>query len=180
MDWLPAGGCWLVQLARWCQLSSCAPAMLWTVKAAPPLSEAFRHSAIAERDELVRRFHAARERADELTAEAAESAAEADRYLRAAREIGELLGLEDQLSLVEAGSELRGQRLREVAEQVLRRNFREGDIVHYKAWASLVVDEGYSIGGKNPAATFLTQIASSNSVTRVGRRTGRYRVRPAA
>jgi hypothetical protein len=146
----------------------------------PPLSQAFRQSAIAERDEMVRRYLEARERANDLELRTTEAVAQAESYARAAREIGELLGLEDQLSIVELGSELRGQRLREVAVDVLQRHFNDGDIVHYKQWFELVVAEGHRIGGKNPNATFLTQIAAIELVQRVGRRTGFYEFRAAA
>jgi hypothetical protein len=40
----------------------------------------------------------------------------------------------------------------------------------------LVVANGYRIGGKDPVATFLTQVARVESVERVGRRSGLYRL----
>jgi hypothetical protein len=51
---------------------------------------------------------------------------------------------------------------------------------HYKQWYKLVVGEGYRVGGKNPAATFLTRVARVETVERVGRRSGLYRLRAAA
>jgi len=96
------------------------------------------------------------------------------------RELGELLEIEDQLSLTQLSDELRGQRLREVAAAVLWRHHRAGDIVHYKEWFQLVVTEGHQIGGKNPVATFLTQVARVDTVERVGRRSGLYRLIDAA
>lgn len=104
---------------------------------------------------------------------------EADRYARTIRELGELLGVEDQLSITELSDELRGARLREVAADVLWRNFHAGDVVHYKQWLACVVAEGYRIGGKNPTATFLTQVARVDSVERLGRRSGLYRLNAA-
>jgi hypothetical protein len=150
------------------------------VKKLPPLSDAFRASAMAERQELIDRYREARARADELEAAATEAAAEAERYAQSAREIGELLGLENQLSLVEFGRELRGQRLREVAIDVLQRHFKAGDRVHYRQWLELVTSEGHRVGGKNVNATFLTQVARIGLVQPVGRRTGLYEVRAAA
>ncbi|MBA3842762.1 MAG: hypothetical protein H0X39_09110 [Actinobacteria bacterium] len=94
--------------------------------------------------------------------------------------MGELLGIEDQLSITDLHDDLRGQRLREVAAKVIRQHFREGDVVHYKQWFDLVVADGYRIGGKNPAATFLTQVAHIGTVERMGRRSGLYRLKSAA
>jgi hypothetical protein len=51
-----------------------------------------------------------------------------------------------------------------------------GDVVHYKQSFELVAADGYRIGGKNAAATFLTQVAPVDSVERVGRRSGLYRL----
>jgi hypothetical protein len=86
------------------------------------------------------------------------------------------LELEDQLSIVALSDQLRGERLREIAAQVLWRHFRAGDVVHDKQWFDLAVAEGYRIGGKNPAATLLRQVARVDSVERVGRRSGLYRL----
>ena len=96
------------------------------------------------------------------------------------RELGEILELEDQLSTVDLSDELRGERLRAIAAEVLWRNFRAGEVVHYRQWFDLVVADGYRIGGKNPTATFLTQVARVDSVERVGRRSGLYRLVSAA
>jgi hypothetical protein len=143
----------------------------------PTLSPDFRVSALTEREELVARYQECRERHEHHTAAANEAALEAERYLRTIRDIGELLGLEDQLSIVELTEELRGERLREVAADIVFRHFRPGEQFHYKQWFELVVSEGHRIGGKNAAATFLTQVARIKDVERVGRRTGLYRIR---
>ena len=107
---------------------------------------------------------------------AEEAAREAERYAQTIRELGEILGIEDQLSIADLSEDLRGERLREIAANVVWRHFRQGDVVHYKQWFDLVVADGYRIGGKNPPATFLTQIARVDSVERVGRRSGLYRL----
>ncbi len=140
----------------------------------------FREAALAEREELVARYEECRARHDEHAALAAEAAREAERCLRTIRELGEMLQIEDQLSLTELSDELRGQRLRAVAADVLWRHFKAGDVLHYKQWLELVVSEGHRVGGRNPAATFLTQIARIETVERVARRTGLYRVVAAA
>jgi hypothetical protein len=142
----------------------------------PDLSEEFKRTAALERGSLLARYEECRRKSDHHEQLAAESSREADRYARTIRELGELLGIEDQLSLTELSDQLRGERLREVAAKVLWRNFSAGDVVHYKQWLELVVAEGYRVGGKNPSATFLTQVARVESVERVGRRSGLYRL----
>jgi hypothetical protein len=47
--------------------------------------------------------------------------------------VGRPLGIEDQLSLNELSDDLRGERLRAVATDVLWRNFHAGDVLHYKS-----------------------------------------------
>ena len=140
------------------------------------LSEPFRTSALAERQELVELYEAARQRHEEFLFKAERAALEADRLLRTIRELGELLGVENQLSITGLSEELRGERLREVAARVAFEHFRAGEQFHYRRWFSLVTEEGYRIGGKNPAATFLTQVARIDGVVRVGRRTGLYEI----
>ena len=143
----------------------------------PSLSEEFRGTALAERDKLIARYESARDRHDNLLQEANGVALEAERYLKTIRELGEILGIEDQLSITELTPELRGERLREVAAEIVFRHFNPGDPpFHYKKWLDLVVSEGHRIGGKNQAATFLTQVARVEGIERVGRRTGLYQV----
>jgi hypothetical protein len=149
-------------------------------KLAIQLSDEFRASAALEREKLLVLYNECRARHDQHAALAAEAAREAERYGRTIRELGEILELEDQLSMVELSDELRGERLRDIAADVLWRNFRPGDVVHYRQWFDLVVADGYRIGGKNPTATFLTQVARVESVERIGRRSGLYRLVAAA
>jgi hypothetical protein len=140
----------------------------------------FRASAAAEREKLLGLYETCRARHDHHAALAAAAAREAEGYARTIRELGKILELEDQLSMVELSDELRGERLREIAAEVLWRNFRAGDVVHYRQWFDLVIADGHRIGGKNPTATFLTQVARVQSVERVGRRSGLYRLVAAA
>jgi hypothetical protein len=140
------------------------------------LSAEFKATAAAEREKLILRYEECRARNEEHAARAAEAAREAERYAKTIRELGELLEVEDQLSIVGLSDQLRGERLRETAVEVLWRHHRAGDVVHYKQWFELVVADGHRIGGKNPAATFLTQVARIDSVERVGRRSGLYRL----
>jgi hypothetical protein len=140
------------------------------------LSAEFKATAAAEREKLIVRYEECRARSEEHREIAAEAGREAERYAKTIRELGELLEIEDQLSIVGLSEQLRGERLREIATEVLWRHHRVGDVVHYKQWFELVVADGYRIGGKNPSATFLTQVARVESVERVGRRSGLYRL----
>ena len=140
------------------------------------LSPEFKATAAVERDALMQRYDECLARSEQHAALADEAAREAERYAKTIRELGEILEIEDQLSIVPLSAELRGERLRDIAADVLWRHFRAGDVVHYKQWFDLVVADGYRIGGKNPAATFLTQVARVDSVERVGRRSGLYKL----
>lgn len=145
-------------------------------KAPIELSPEFKAMAAAEREALLKRYDECKARSDHHAELAAQAMREADRYARTIRELGEILEVEDQLSLVDLSDQLRGERLRDVAAEVLWRHHSAGEVVHYKEWFQLVVADGYRIGGKDPSATFLTQVARVESVERVGRRSGLYRL----
>lgn len=111
-------------------------------------------SATAERESLARRYDECRARCDHHVSIAEEAARGAERYSRTIREFGEILGIEDQLSGIDLSDDLRGERLHEIAPEVIWRQFRE---------ASSSITSGGSTslsptdtGGKNPTATFLT------------------------
>ena len=92
---------------------------------------------------------------------------EADRLDHRVRELDELLGRAPQLRLDLQSRYLQGQRLREEATRILleRRGLRVA--IHYRDWYALVKDEGVMVGGKDPLATFLTQVTRSPVVVRV-------------
>lgn len=160
-----------------------------------PLPSAGRHSfrvvAVADRDlrlaealtqeyrALQARVQQGRERAERLRelAEQAEEQATGDEKLL--RDLAGVLGQSAQTSLDELNGRLRGQRLREVAVEVLREQHRAGEPIHYRAWFDLVRRQGYAIAGKDPLATFLAQISRADSVESVGRRSGLYLLRAA-
>jgi hypothetical protein len=148
----------------------------WVAYTEISLADAVKATAALEREKLVERFNECRARSERYQELADQAAREAERYAKTIRELGELLELEDQLSLVGLSDDLRGERLRAVAAEVLWRHFAAGDVVHYKQWFELVVADGYRIGGKNPTATFLTQVARVESVERLGRRSGLYKL----
>jgi hypothetical protein len=146
------------------------------VASSPSLSDSFVESARAERDKLIGEWRTCVARHEDHARLAEEAAAQAAGYAQTIRELGEMIGAEDQLSIVELSDDLRGEQLRDIAARVLWRHFRAGDIVHYRQWLDLVVAEGHQIGGKNPTATFLTQVARVETVERVRKRSGLYKL----
>lgn len=99
--------------------------------------------------------------------------------LRLLGQLDEMLGVAPQLSMTEADEALRGQRLRDVAIKILRSHRGEAVAVHYREWYELVVHEGHRVSGKDPVATFLTQVSRAPEIESVGRRSGLYRLRVA-
>ena len=57
-------------------------------------------------------------------------------------ELAALLGRAAQLRLEDLDRRLRGQRLREVAMEILRREVGPGAPIHYKEWYGLIESEG--------------------------------------
>jgi hypothetical protein len=98
---------------------------------------------------------------------------------RLLRQMDELLGLAPQLALEALNGELRGQRLREIAVQLLRERKGIGAEIHYTDWFELLTKAGVRVGGKAPMATFLTQIGKAPEVESVRPRSGLYRLKSA-
>lgn len=71
-------------------------------------------------------------------------------------------------------------RLREVALDVLRERFAGADPIHYRVWFDALVESGYRVSGRDPLASFLTQVSRIERVEKVGNRSGLYRLRVAA
>jgi hypothetical protein len=71
---------------------------------------------------------------------------------------------------------VRGRQLRRVATQLLWRTSRDGE-VHYREWFERLLAEGYAVGGRDPLASFLTNVRDSPAVVR-GERPGFYRLDP--
>jgi hypothetical protein len=143
------------------------------------LSEGAREVIAAERETVVLRVEELRRQSQSLHAvveQVDDDLASAERLLR---RMDEVLGLAPQLAIEDIGGELRGQRLREVAVAVLRQERGVGVEIHYTDWFDLLAREGIRVGGKNPAATFLTQIGKAPEVEAVRPRSGLYRLRAA-
>lgn len=141
-----------------------------------PLAEALR----AEHLQMMVRLERSRARAQrlrDLADQAAEQVAADERLLGS---MAEVLGISQQTTIEELGGALRGHRLRAVAVAVLQKHHSPGVEVHYREWYDLVASEGIAVAGKDPLATFLSQISRADAVEAVGRRTGRYRLRAVA
>jgi hypothetical protein len=133
------------------------------------------HEALLdEYRELARSIAEQRERAERLRALADQATAHAEEQERSLRDLAELLGLGPQLRLEELDTRLRGQRLQEIAVRVLSERQPAGEPIHYKQWYALLREVGYSVGGKDPLATFLACVSRSPHVQAVGRRSGLY------
>jgi hypothetical protein len=115
-----------------------------------------------------------RERAERLQDLADDARIQAEAQEAALRELGELVGIDPQLRLEQLDSRLGGQRLQQIAVQVLTEQNLGGEPIHYKAWYRLLREAGYVVSGKDPQATFLTSVSRSPHVRSVGNRTGLY------
>lgn len=125
---------------------------------------------------LLVRVQGQREQADRLRslAEQLEERTAADEHLLV--ELAAALGLSAQLRIEDLSPRLRGQRLQEVALQVLEIHWGGEREIHYRQWFELVQEQGHRIGGKDPLATFLAQVHRAPGVVSAGRRSGRYQL----
>jgi hypothetical protein len=129
-----------------------------------------------ERESVVARVQELREQSRRLHALTDQIDAELEESLRLQRGMDEMLGLAPQLSLDASDGELRGKRLREIAIEILRQSTFAEQTIHYRDWYQLVLAAGIRVAGKDPIATFLTQIARAEGVVSLGRRSGLYRL----
>lgn len=144
------------------------------MNAAAAASNEPRAALMHEYGELARSIANQRERAERLRALADQATAHAEDQERSLRDLAELLGIDPQLRLENLDTRLRGQRLQEIAIRVRRERHPDGEPIHYKQWYSLLREAGYSVGGKNPVATFLASVGRSAHVRSLGRRSGLY------
>jgi hypothetical protein len=115
-----------------------------------------------------------RERAERLQQLADHARAQAERDEQALIGLAQVLGLDPQMCLESLDQRLRGQRLQEIAIQILAERQPVGEAVHYKEWYGLIRAAGYSVGGKDPLASFLATVSRSPNVRAVGQRSGLY------
>jgi hypothetical protein len=141
------------------------------------LSDHVRAAVEGEREVVVERLATLRAQAERLHAVVDELDRNVEEAAHLLRQIDEMLGLAPQLSLEALHGELRGRRLREIAVDLLRQKKDVGEAVHYKDWYQLLLEAGVRVAGKDPLATFLTQIARAPGVESVRPRSGLYRLR---
>jgi hypothetical protein len=130
-----------------------------------------------ERKAVTKRVRDLQAQSDRLHSLVERAEAELGSAQRLLRQIDEAVGRAPQLPLEVLDDELRGRRLREVAVELLRLHRGVGSIIHYKQWFALLEDAGVRVGGKNPVATFLTQIAKAPQIESVRPRSGLYRLK---
>lgn len=143
------------------------------------LSDQLRKAADCERILVTRRVEELREQSQRMRKLTEDVEADLAANVRLLHHLDEMLGNAPQLSMASTDETLRGQRLREVAIQVLKRHKGVAATVHYRDWYELVVYDGHRVAGKDPVATFLTQVSRAPEIEPVGRRSGLYRLRVA-
>jgi hypothetical protein len=139
------------------------------------LDEALLSEAVA----LARRIEAQADQAERLRSLADRVDDQTQRDRRLLEELEGALGRSVQLSIDDLDRRLRGQRLLAVAIRILEEKVGQGRDIHYRDWFQLLRSDGYRVGGKDPAATFLAQINRAEAVESVGKRSGRYRLKVA-
>lgn len=149
-----------------------------------PPSTALLRTARSELERIDRALATIKQRRAALQGQLAELAEEAEGYERRRQLLQELVYVEHVTPTVAVASPptprraLKGAELRRVAGRLLWRTRRDTEI-HYREWFERVIAEGYAIGGKDPAASFLTNIRDSPAVGR-GSGQGHYRLDPAS
>jgi hypothetical protein len=148
--------------------------------AATAPSAALVRAARAELERIGRALAAVDRRREAMRAELAALDGEAATLLERRRLLAELTGTDDDASpalRAVPARLLRGRDLRRVAARLLWEGQRDAEI-QYRDWLDRVLAAGYAIGGKDPAATFLTNVRDCPAVVR-GSRPGYYRLDPA-
>jgi hypothetical protein len=124
------------------------------------------------------------QRRDALLAQVASLDQEADGYERRLQLLRELVEVEGATPTAEVGAggpvraarAVRGRELRREAARLLW-SWKRDEAIHYREWFERVLAAGYAIGGKDPAASFLTNVRDSPAVLG-GEGQGLYRLDP--
>jgi hypothetical protein len=132
-----------------------------------------------ERQAVAERLDGLREQSERLHALTETVDRDVEETARLLRGIDEMLGTAPQLSLDALNGQVRGQKLRELAVEMLRQKKGLGVTIHYRDWYALVVESGVRVGGKDPIAAFLTQVSRAEGVESVRPRSGLYRLKAA-
>jgi hypothetical protein len=144
------------------------------------LSEHVQRAVEEEREVVAARLAELRAQYARLQGLAEQIDSDIDETARVLRGMDEMLGRAPQLSLDALHGELRGKRLREIAVQLLRETRGDGAVIHYREWFDLVLEAGGKVAGRDPLATFLTQIARAPDVISERPRSGLYRLSAAS
>ncbi len=114
-----------------------------------------------------------RRRRDELSAKIARLAAEYDAVVGrlSLLERSDAGGLDGQRSSAPpaVARELNGASIRRIAVKVWLSSRPADAPIHYRDWYEVVASAGYSIAGRDPVATFLTQVTRSPLVQHTGK-----------
>ena len=97
--------------------------------------------------------------------------ADVEETARLLRRMDEMLGLAPQLSL-DAHGELRGQKLQEIAVELLRQKKGPASRSTTASGMTFCSTSGFGVGGKDPLGDFLTQIGRAPDVESVRPRSG--------
>jgi hypothetical protein len=143
------------------------------------ISDHVRKTVETERELVVARLDSLREQSRRMHAFAEAVDRDVDQAARLLRAMDEMLGRAPQLSIESVHEELRGKKLQEIAVELLRQRHGAGTPVHYRDWFELLTKAGVRVAGKDPLATFLTQIARAPAVESVRPRSGLYQLRRA-
>jgi hypothetical protein len=146
----------------------------------PDFSDAFAATAREESERLRSRALEVRARGERWVKRGEEILGEAERLEARVRELDEMLGRAPQLRIDLQTETLQGQQLREAAIQILVARIGTRTPIHYRDWYHLFTESGCVAAGKNPLATFLTQITRSPLVHRVDGQSGVYEIDPRA
>jgi hypothetical protein len=141
-------------------------------------------TARSEIERVHRQMSTVEQRRDALRAQLAEVDAELESYARRMKLLEELVFIEQAEPVTgAAGSRARpgrqavkGAELRRVAGRQLWASQGEQEM-HYREWFERLIAAGYAIGGKDPLASFLTNIRDSPAVAR-GSKQGYYKLDP--
>jgi hypothetical protein len=149
-------------------------------------SAAIVRTARNEIDRIERALVVTEQRRAALLAQLADLEAEAESYARRRQLLAELAQVEHSTPTAETGvvtqpvaaRAVKGRELRRTAGRLLWTWERTGQI-HYREWFERMLAEGYATSGKDPAASFLTNIRDSPAVVR-GSTQGFYRLDPSS
>ena len=151
------------------------------MSASPPPHASLVRAAAAEDQRVERALERLERRRESLRAELEDL----DAQMGSLRERQRLLGMlvddvatpDDEARVPASGAggrPVRGRQLRLIAAQLLWRSVGEQEI-HYREWFERLLEAGYAIGGRDPLASFLTNVRDSPAVAR-GQRQGFYRL----